>query len=580
LRFADLNNRNNVAQKLTFSLGFVGIIGFFIGADVFSNKGESGTQTAGLIVVLIATLPELYFRFAELTMRFTQVRMAQQSVNRLLQYEAPALTPPGVATAPENTIRVEQARYRFSGGDIVLGGPDGMNCVFGPTGLTAIVGPAGAGKSTLIRLILGRQRLASGRILLPEDDGRPLFAYLPQRPILFDTPIRDNLFLGGATPELSRHVADHAALSRLGLIHLIRLKGLDAPPGPGLDPQTSLESVRTALRREIQDQLGLTLTPLGAGAFSPRQMTIEAQLSQAVDQGAFAARLGGEEGRRVVAALAATTGAEGLIALAVAALRASAALLARSGQAEDYNKVASFKIDPEIFGLRQMALMSLPEEGAPAPSGPEAAILVAVGLSLRLEEIAPAAPPPATGEFLHRLEELVEGVSRPLSPERVNPFLTWRENLLFAVPDAENASRQSRLDEILVEKITATPLDVELIESGLDYPVGRQGGRLSGGQQQLVGFGRALLTPSRFLALDEPSSAFHPQLRLKAIEVLRDEARSRGVIVVTHDLDLARACDRVIFIRDGAIAGQGAWEDLVAGTQGFAAWVNDSRVQP
>ena len=62
--------------------------------------------------------------------------------------------------------------------------------------------------------------------------------------------------------------------------------------------------------------------------------------------------------------------------------------------------------------------------------------------------------------------------------------------------------------------------------------------------------------------------------------MLKREAKSRGVIVVTHDLELARACDRLIFIRDGAIVGQGPWDELVAHADGFAAWVSESKTSP
>ena len=100
---------------------------------------------------------------------------------------------------------------------------------------------------------------------------------------------------------------------------------------------------------------------------------------------------------------------------------------------------------------------------------------------------------------------------------------------------------------------------------------------MSGGQQQLVALSRALLSTAPILVLDEPSSAFHPRLRLDLIGVLRDEARSRSVIVVTHDMDMARGCDQLLFLRDGALAGQGSWTQLAAENEAFRSWIAEMK---
>ena len=57
-------------------------------------------------------------------------------------------------TASEG-ITLRQVRYRFSGSQAVQGGPCGISLSLPRTGLVGVVGQAGAGKSTLVRLILG-----------------------------------------------------------------------------------------------------------------------------------------------------------------------------------------------------------------------------------------------------------------------------------------------------------------------------------------------------------------------------------------------------------------------------------------
>jgi ABC-type branched-subunit amino acid transport system ATPase component len=260
-----------------------------------------------------------------------------------------------------------------------------------------------------------------------------------------------------------------------------------------------------------------------------------------------------------------------------ALIRQTAPLLAQAGSADDYNRVAAAPLDAATWQLRMAALDAA---GAPEPPGqgaPAPAVLVAVALSARLEELDDAPLPPADAGARRHLEALTAGIAAPLENDRLNPRLTWRENLLFAAPDRANVRRLAQLDRVLLGHLRRTALDAAVIEAGLGYAVGRQGGRLSGGQQQLVALGRALLSPAPFLVLDEPSSAFHPKLRLDLIGVLQAEARSRSVLVVTHDLDLARACDRLLFVRDGALAGDGPWNTLSTGNEAFRAWIADSR---
>ena len=176
LRNAGLLNRNTVAQKLTFTLGFIAVLAIFEFGNLFGSAGggtEQGGATAGLIVVLISSLPGLYFRFSEMTQRVTQFRIDQGSVSRLMQYEAP----PNAVGAPR---RRRGRPRRLSRRTALSGSPRcaissaapktfradrrSLDCVIPMFGMTGVVGPAGSGKSTLIKLILGRQSRLSGTI--------------------------------------------------------------------------------------------------------------------------------------------------------------------------------------------------------------------------------------------------------------------------------------------------------------------------------------------------------------------------------------------------------------------------------
>lgn len=83
---------------------------------------------------------------------------------------------------------------------------------------------------------------------------------------------------------------------------------------------------------------------------------------------------------------------------------------------------------------------------------------------------------------------------------------------------------------------------------------------LSGGEQQMVALGRALLSRPRLVLLDEPSGGLSPQLvadTARTMAALRD--RGMTMLLVEQNLGLAlKAADRYLILRDGLIAEGGA----------------------
>jgi ABC-type branched-subunit amino acid transport system ATPase component len=273
--------------------------------------------------------------------------------------------------------------------------------------------------------------------------------------------------------------------------------------------------------------------------------------------------------------------ARGLVQLAKVLIQQTAPLLQQSASPEAYNGIASAFVDPAVWQLRSMALefVDLTPQ-AVAGDVRSNALLTVIALSARIEELDESLlemppgsdPSPRSPVFDDLLKQLVAGLAEPLDPLRLNSLLTWRENLLFAVPDRANARSSAQIDHILAERLRDTPLDALVLEAGLNYSVGRLGGRLSGGQRQLVALGRVLVSAARFIFLDEPTSALDPQLKADVIAALKREAAARSIVVITHDMELARACDRVLFIKEGSLIGQDSWETLAAHNDVFRNW--------
>lgn len=127
------------------------------------------------------------------------------------------------------------------------------------------------------------------------------------------------------------------------------------------------------------------------------------------------------------------------------------------------------------------------------------------------------------------------------------PTLTARENielpLLFSRKDVNN----SRIDDVLEM--------VGLADRGDHLP-----GQLSGGEMQRVAIGRALINDPKIILADEPTGNLDSATS-KMIFELFSELNRKGLtlIIVTHNLDLARRALKMYTLRDGQIV---SCEDL------------------
>jgi ABC-type lipoprotein export system ATPase subunit len=82
---------------------------------------------------------------------------------------------------------------------------------------------------------------------------------------------------------------------------------------------------------------------------------------------------------------------------------------------------------------------------------------------------------------------------------------------------------------------------------------------LSGGQQQRVAIARALINRPPILLADEPTGALDSKTGeeiLALFKQLRDDDHT--VVLITHDPDVARYCDRIFLMRDGELHEQEA----------------------
>ncbi|HIT33886.1 MAG TPA: ATP-binding cassette domain-containing protein [Candidatus Faecousia intestinigallinarum] len=98
-----------------------------------------------------------------------------------------------------------------------------------------------------------------------------------------------------------------------------------------------------------------------------------------------------------------------------------------------------------------------------------------------------------------------------------------------------------------------------LVQVGLGEQLNKRPSQMSGGQMQRVAIARALVNNPDILLADEPTGALDSETSVQVMELLKEVARDRLVVMVTHNPDLAEAyATRIVRLKDGQISADTA----------------------
>lgn len=132
-------------------------------------------------------------------------------------------------------------------------------------------------------------------------------------------------------------------------------------------------------------------------------------------------------------------------------------------------------------------------------------------------------------------------------------FVFQQFNLLAKTSSVENVSLPLLYSD--VPKSERLPRAIEMLTKvGLAEKLKNTPAQLSGGQQQRVAIARALINNPKIIMADEPTGNLDSKSGKEIIALfhqLHDEGHT--IILVTHDMDLAKQAQRIIIIKDGKV---------------------------
>jgi branched-chain amino acid transport system ATP-binding protein len=157
-----------------------------------------------------------------------------------------------------------------------------------------------------------------------------------------------------------------------------------------------------------------------------------------------------------------------------------------------------------------------------------------------------------SGRPSHEIAKL--GIGLVPEGRQIFPNLTVRENLIATAHNLAGNSAPWTLDRVLARF------------PSLGARISGMGNELSGGEQQMLAIGRALMTNPKLLILDEATEGLAPQIRTEIWQCLEDlKAQGQSILVIDKNVAaLTRIADRHFIIEKGQVVWSGMSEALLA----------------
>ena len=141
---------------------------------------------------------------------------------------------------------------------------------------------------------------------------------------------------------------------------------------------------------------------------------------------------------------------------------------------------------------------------------------------------------------------------------------TILNNIFFGTTKTESSQAREKINQSIIQLLIAEDLLETVIRIGLDFQVGSNGDKLSGGQRQKLAIARVFLKDPKIMVLDEATSALDNNSQARIQNLLESRWKGKSTVVaVVHRLDIIKNYDRVAVMKAGKIGEMGSYDELM-----------------
>lgn len=150
---------------------------------------------------------------------------------------------------------------------------------------------------------------------------------------------------------------------------------------------------------------------------------------------------------------------------------------------------------------------------------------------------------------------------------------TVEENVVMDLPaeGCETAVHEAIKKSGFSDKLKTLPHGMR---QQLTKEFSEEGVELSGGEEQKLAVARAFYKDAGLVFLDEPSAALDPLAEYQLNQAMKEAARDKTVLIISHRLSTTRTVDRIYVMESGKVVEKGSHEELVAAKGIYAAMWN------